>query len=83
MAYVAFAAAHLRVLMVTSAKLKVMGEEIGERLQRDAQGFTDYPRSLAAILHISFDRRAIVIIHLTIDLCVVAIIAAAASLFPV
>ena len=75
-AFLAFAAGHLRALIRFSRKQTITADELGERFRSDPEAFTDYPRSVGAILEPALSVRATCLIHLTIDACVIGIVAA-------
>ena len=74
--FLAFAAAHLRVLVTILKRQMILADEVRERFRSDPDGFTDYPRALAVILNPNFSVRATCLVHLTIDACVIGVVAA-------
>jgi len=72
-AYLAFAAGHLRALMVTLNRQKIIAAEVIEQLQAGGETLTPYPRSIAAITAKALSPTAIWVIHLTIDACIVGV----------
>ena len=77
-AFLAFATAHLRILLMTLRKQAILIDEVRGRFQADPESFTDYPRSVVAMLEPTFSVRITLLVHLTIDACVIGVVAAAA-----
>jgi hypothetical protein len=73
-AFLAFAAAHLRGIMVIDRGLVSIRAEILGRLEAEPDGITDYPRTVTAALTIALSPAASCAVHVVIDICVVAVL---------
>jgi hypothetical protein len=73
-AFLAFAAAHLRGIMVVDKGLVSIRTEILGRLKTAPAEITDYPGTVTAALSIALSPAASFAVHVVIDLCVVAVL---------
>ncbi|MEA3009788.1 MAG: hypothetical protein QOJ91_1480 [Sphingomonadales bacterium] len=73
-AFLAFAVAHLRGIMVIARGLVSMRTEILSRLDADPGEITDYPKTVKAALTLALSPPASCAVHVVIDLCVVAVL---------
>lgn len=72
--YIAFAVAHMRILLHNVAVRETLAQEILARLRSEAQSLTDYPRSVAAAASIASGRNFTYALHAVVDPCVIALI---------
>lgn len=73
-AFLAFAAAHLRGILVIDRGLVSIRTEILGRLQATSGEVTDYPRTVTAALAIALSPTASFAVHVVIDTCVIAVL---------
>ena len=73
-AYLLFAAGHLSAIVTFVKKLQVISEEVRERFDSNPAEFTDYPRTAGIFFGPVLTPSRSMLIHVGIDVCVVAIL---------
>ena len=73
-AFLAFAAAHLRATMTMLKTLVAIRGEIVGRLMASPEEVTDYPVTIEAAMRLSLSPPASLAMHLVVDSCVIAVV---------